>query len=570
MSDEEEEVWVVFNGEIYNFLEIREELQKKGYRFRGHSDTEVILYSFKEWGIDCLNRFRGMFALAIFDCRTGRLYLGRGRMGKKPLFYYSRDGHFAFASELKALMTYPFFRKEIDEQSLAEYLAFQYVPEPNCIFQNTFKLPPGHYLVMDGSGKIGVRKYWDFLDKRSCTSGSDHRGVNSTREGGGKESEEEVLLEFERLLTEAIRYRLISDVPLGAFLSGGIDSSTIVAIMQRISDAPVRTFTIGFEEKAYDEAPYAKAVAKHLGTDHHELCVKPKDIFELIPTLVDFYDEPFCDSSAIPTMLISRLARTKVTVVLSGDAGDELFCGYPRYQWLNKVSLVDIFPARLRKAIFGLTANLPFDRLQKISEGMQYESLLDVYRYAICVWKKPGLRSLLLRTPARRETGFERWFRLLSDENLLDRLMLIDMKTYLVDDILQKVDRASMAVSLEARVPLLDHHVVEFVLNLPLEYKWRRGEQKYLLKRLLYKYVPRKLFDRPKMGFGVPLTEWFRGELRYLLDVYLSRDRISRQGFFNPDTVSEYVQKHLSGRYNHYHRLWALIIFGMWWERYME
>lgn len=577
MPNQEKTIWVNYNGEIYNFQEIRKELVAKGYRFRSHSDTEVIVYAFQEWGIKCIERFIGMFAISIWDSRERKLYLARDRLGIKPLYYYCKDGNFAFASELKAIMEYPYFEKEIDPESLYYYLLFQYVPAPRAIFKNTYKLLPGHYLVISKDGSFEEHTYWDAVERFQLLSKTDHNI-----------DEEETLRGLEELLISSVRYRLISDVPLGMLLSGGIDSSLVAAIMQSINPEPIKTFTIGFRENEFDEAPYAREIAKHLGTDHHELYVTPKEAQTVIPKLPLFYDEPFADSSAIPTYLVSKLAREHVKVALSGDGGDELFGGYNRYEWMNKLARYDLIPYWLRQGVSWSLRLLPEGGIEwayqlakpflpeafqpirlkgkkeRIASLLKYRQLVELYPMVVGLWQQPELAELLGEEHDLSGLTLHDVYCTLDGENIVTRLMLADLKTYLVDDILTKVDRASMAVSLEDRVPILDHRIVEFTFGLPRRYKYK----KYLLKKLLAKYIPPKLYERPKHGFGVPFADWLRGDLRYLVEEYLNPKRLQREGFFNVNAVKRTTEEYMSGRRDHWHRLWALIAFEIWYEHY--
>ncbi len=555
MCNERGDIGIVFNGEIYNFQELREELQRKGHRFKGKSDTEVILHSYEQWGKECLQKFNGMFAFAIWDEKKRMFFIARDRVGIKPLYYYFKDGNFAFASELKSLLKYPLFEKELNKKSLYYYLLFQYVPTPYSIFENTWKLPPGHYLILREGKKIELKKYWDVLEKR--------RKIE-------KKSMQEYIEEWEELLKSSVKYRLISDVPLGAFLSGGTDSSLIVAFMTQLTDK-VETFTIGFDEKRYNEAPYAKRVATYLGTKHHELYFKEEEIFPLIRELSKYYDEPFADSSSLPTYLVSRLARENgVKVVLSGDGGDELFCGYNRYVWMNRTYNLLFLPTMIRKGFSPLVGKLPYLKLRRISQILQYKEPLQMYLSIIDMWSEKELEKLLGGNYSYEELQFFKVYEKIQHLPLLEKLPLLDFHTYLPEDILTKVDRASMAVSLEVRVPLLDYRVIEFVYSLPLDLRYRRGIRKYLLKKLLYKYLPAKLFRRPKQGFGIPLDEWLRGGVKPYLEEYLNTERIKREGMFNHQFVEELVKKHLSGRYNYQYPLWTLLQFQLWKEKYLH
>jgi len=576
MASENGQVRIVYNGEVYNFKEIRATLGEMGHRFRTDTDTEVILEAYREWGMGCLPRFVGMFAMALWDGRIETLFLARDRIGIKPLYYYWADGTFLFASELKALMAFDSFPKEIDPEAVPIFLHYQYIPAPRTVFQNTHKLLPGHYLIYDGTG-MKTRAYWRLPDAQKA----DFSG-----------NEAEAVDELDRILSEAVSCRLVSDVPLGALLSGGIDSSVVAALMQKASSGPVRTFSIGFREPGYDEAPWAAQVARHLGTDHTEFYVTPREALDLIPRLPDIYDEPFGDASAVPTSLVSRLARTQVTVALSGDGGDEQFAGYVRY-WSTQTMATAFqrLPNSMRKAIGRALKKLPAswverlympwrdrlpqqfrvtnfpDKWQKLVNLMDRVSVEDLYRMSICYWSKYDLKALCGQGPAT--TRFEATFAETKGWPILSRLMRVDQKTYLPDAMLTKVDRASMAFSLEVRVPLLDHRVLGFTSTIPGSLNYRNGKGKYLLRKLLARYVPETLFDRPKMGFGVPIDGWLRKELRELLLDYLSSERLKKEGLFHPGEVEKKIQEHLSFKAYHQYRLWALLMWEMWRERWL-
>jgi asparagine synthase (glutamine-hydrolysing) len=559
MTDEAGEIWVVFNGEVYNFQEIAEELRGQGHRFRSRADTEVILAAYRQWGLDCVQRFNGMFAIALWDRRVEKLHLIRDRLGVKPLYYYRKNGSFAFASELKALLAYPFFEKELDSQAMVEYLIFQYVPYPRAIFKNTWKLAPGHTLTVSADGGVEDRVYWSA------------NGAFETRVGAKEKSESELLEELEPLLLRSVRYRMISDVPLGAFLSGGIDSSLVVALMQKLSSKPVRTFSIGFADPEFDEAPYAKAVARHLGTEHRELYVGPREVRETLPRLPEFYDEPFADTSAIPTMLLSALARSEVTVSLSGDGGDELFGGYTRYQTMVRAQRFLRIPAGLR-ASGKILRRIPSCFLQGHSFWLrEHESTEDVYTDLMSTWDRESLRRLLGASEIDlSETVFHESFAAAKDRGAPEQAAFADLKTYLPECILTKLDRASMSVSLEAREPLLDCNLVAFALSLPFHWKIRNGSQKYILKRLLGRYLPQTLYERPKCGFNMPVSKWLRNDLRDLAETYLDGSRLNQQGLFDPVVVRRVLQKHLSGTDEHYPKLYALMNFQFWYENFFR
>ena len=495
-------LWITFNGEIYNFRELRQQLETAGHRFRSHTDTEVILAAYDEWGIDSVQRFAGMFAFAIWDEQKRRLWLVRDRVGKKPLYYSDAGGTLRFASELKALAADPQTPREVDADALRLYLRYGYVPSPFTIFSGIHKLPPAHQLLCE-DGRVTVERYWDPVQHAlEPTARADQAAAG----------------QLERILGTAVRQRMIADVPLGAFLSGGIDSSLVVALMQEQSTAPVRTFTIRFENPEYNEADHAAAVARHLGTEHHEHTCSDGDMLAVVDRLPAMYDEPFADSSAVPTYLVSRTAREMVTVALSGDGGDELFFGYPRYRHQRTAAAVLSLPRPLRRAAAMGAARMPTRRLRRIADVLRSDDTDHYARFAPG-WTAPEIERMTgappLVAPAYAD-ALRRAARLRIDS----RAPLLDFVSYLPDDILTKVDRASMAVSLEVRAPLLDHRVAEFALALPIALKRRGRAMKWLLRQLLYTRVPRELIDRPKMGFAVPLGDWLRGPLRERMDDY--------------------------------------------------
>jgi asparagine synthase (glutamine-hydrolysing) len=459
------------------------------------------------------------------------------------------------ASEMKALLAYPGFPRKVDRAALQYYLEFQYVPGPHAIYRGVEKVLPGHILEIGVDGAIADRTYWDLFD---------HWGKAEGRPRTEGEYEEEL----SALLDSSIRYRMISDVPLGAFLSGGIDSSLVVALMRKAASGPVKTFSIGFRESGYDESPHARAVAAHLGTDHHEKICTPREALALVRSIPGAYDEPFADSSAIPTMLVSEFTRQHVTVSLSGDGGDELFCGYPRYAWVRQGNVVRGIPGFLRRPLCSLLSRIPIHKVQRGAESVLYDDPAEMYFHTVGIFERRRLGEIVPRVVDDSLLPYFRTFRDPRGGGIVGRAMATDIKTYLVDDILTKVDRASMAYSLEARVPLLDHRIVEFAARLPMEHKVRGGETKHLLRKILYRHVPRERIDRPKMGFGIPVNRWLRNELRPLLGEYLDNARVRREGFLRPEGVDRVVREHLSGHRDHQYRLWALLVFSMWVERY--
>jgi asparagine synthase (glutamine-hydrolysing) len=552
MPNDDESLWITYNGEVYNFRQIRTELESAGFRFRSQTDTEVVLKAYEKWGVECLDRLVGMFAFGIWDARRRRLFLARDRLGKKPLYYGQYAGRLAFASELKALAADPDLPAEIDPDALALYLRYGYVPAPYSIFQPVRKLPPAHYALWE-SGRLTVRRYWDPV---SVALSEPYRGSDSDAEK-----------ELESLLTEAVRGRMISDVPLGAFLSGGIDSSLVVALMQEQSSRPVKTFTIRFDNPAYDEADHAAAVARHLKTEHHEESCSGRQMLEAIEAVPEIFDEPFADSSAVPTYLVSQITRRHVTVALSGDGGDELFFGYPRYAAFDKTRWLLAGPRIVRGATALAAGCVPRRRFQRAAAILRQRDP-DLYGRFVTYWQPAEVARLTgsdsVENPIYRETR-ER----VRPLPISERPPVLDLVTYLPEDILTKVDRASMAVSLETRNPLLDHRVAEFALRLPLRMKWRGGVTKWLLRRLLYRRVPRALVDRPKMGFGVPLADWFRGPLREAMENSLGRARLENLGL-DSAPAREVWKEFLEGRCYRTELLWSLLTLSSWaarWKR---
>ena len=566
---------IIFNGEVYNYAELRKDLPHQVWK--GHSDTEVMLAAFEQWGIESsIRRFIGMFAFVLWDRQEHNLYLVRDRLGIKPLYYGWLKGTFLFGSELKALRAHPHFEAQIDRGALALLMRHNYVPHPCSIYEGVKKLPPGMILRVDSP---------------ECTS--EPVAFWSAREIAEWGAQNPVAFcpqaatdRLEELLRDAVALRMLADVPLGAFLSGGVDSSTVVALMQSLSAKAIRTFSIGFKESGYNEAPYAAAVAKHLGTDHTELYLSPADAQAVIPELPYFYDEPFSDSSQIPTFLVSRLARQSVTVVLSGDGGDELFAGYPRYALAAKMeSSMRMIPGCVRSGAAGalrfLSAeswDLLFRRIAPVipkkllarRPGEQMERLANLlkagpsglaYLSILSHWNSP---SELVPGAVEHPTALTNPERQASLRDPVSRMMFLDLVSYLPDDILTKVDRASMAVSLEARVPILDHRVVEFAWKLPMSLRVREGKEKWLLRRLLYKFVPPQLIERPKMGFGIPVGAWLRDSLRDWAEELLDPTRLKQEGFFAPALVRRVWSEHISGVRNWQYHLWDVLMFQAW------
>jgi asparagine synthase (glutamine-hydrolysing) len=581
MLSADERYVIIFNGEIYNFNQLRIELARLGYAFRGHSDTEVMLASFCQWGIqEAVQRFNGMFAFALWDRREHRLSLVRDRLGIKPLYYGWAGNVFLFGSELKALKAHPAFHAGIDRDALALYLRYNYIPAPYTIYTDFRKLLPGTILTLMGNNRPDEYPepvaYWSARQVAEF-------GVAHPFEG----SDQDAIGELDALLRESIRERMIADVPLGAFLSGGIDSSAVVALMQAQSNRPIQTFTIGFHESGYDEAKHAKKVAHHLGTDHTEFYVTPQEAQAVIPRLPTLYDEPFSDSSQIPTFLVSGLARRHVTVSLSGDGGDELFGGYNRYSWVQKItSATGWMPGAFRNMGSAILRRIPpvawdsflsnqlipprwrvsepGEKIRKISEILSARSPEAIYLDLISHWKNP---SAVVRESAEYPTLVthrDAWAQL---PDFTSWMMYMDLVSYLPDDILVKLDRASMGVSLESRVPYLDdHRVVEFAWRLPLQMKIRRGQGKWLLRQVLYQYVPDWMVERPKKGFGIPIDAWLRGPLREWAEALLDEQRLIDEGFLNPTPIQQKWQEHLAGKHNWQYHLWDVLMFQSWLE----
>lgn len=579
---------LIFNGEIYNFSEIQREIEEKASpSWRGHSDTEVMLAAFEAWGVEvALSRFVGMFAFALWDRQDCCLYLCRDRLGEKPLYFGWAGNTLVFGSELKALRAHPSWQGEIDRDSLTLFFRHNFIPSPYSIYRDVRKLPPGACVAIT-LADVQMRRfpaskiYWSVLSAAQ-------EGLACPFTG----SDAEALAELEKRCLKAITLQKVADVPLGAFLSGGVDSSAVVALMQSTSTQPVRTFTIGFTEADYNEAEYASAVSKHLGTEHTELYVTPEEALAVIPKLPAIYDEPFSDSSQVPTFLVSQMARQDVTVSLSGDGGDELFGGYNRYflgsDLIRKTHWV---PYRVRKAVANgfmacspqmldkvlrplgrlvpqLNVSQPSDKAYKAMEVLALERDTDVYRRILSHWHDPASLVIGGREPpsildemiSHRNMGnsFEQW------------MMSTDLRMYLPDDILVKVDRAAMAVSLETRVPFLDHRLVEFSLSLPLHMKIRNGQGKWLLRQMLYKYVPESLIERPKMGFGVPIDSWLRGPLKEWAEALLGEDRLRREGLLNPEPIRQKWAEHIAFKRNWQYYLWDVLMFQAWLEAEMS
>jgi asparagine synthase (glutamine-hydrolysing) len=552
IRNEDGTIWIVFNGEIYNFRELRAELAEAGHRFYTSTDTEAIVHAYEQWGADAIARLRGMFGLAIWDGRSRTLLLARDRMGIKPLHYALAGGRLYFGSEIKSLLEAPDVPRDLDADALDHYLSFLYTPRDGSIFRSIAKLPPGHLLTWR-DGRVAVEQYFELPSEESYDG-----------------SEADAVRDLRSVLTDAVRSHMVSDVPLGAFLSGGIDSSLVVGLMAEASSEPVKTFSIGFDEPAFDELEHARRVARHFGTDHHEHVVKP-DGLAILDRLIGHFDEPFADSSAIPTWYVSEMAARHVTVVLSGDGGDELFGGYDRYLPHPRVLAFDRYsPPALRRVAAAAAARLPHGARGK--NFLRHVGRDDRGRYldAIRFFSADEKNDLLMPDVARTLRGPEpearlgHHFRRYADLPWASQMMRFDAETYLPEDVLTKVDRMSMAHSIESRVPLLDNDVVAFASRLPAAMKIKEGRRKHVLKEVAAAILPREILERPKQGFGVPLGMWFRGTLRELFADTLLAPRTLQRGYFNPQFVRRIVNEHLSGKRDHTLRLWQLVVFERW------
>jgi len=585
---------IVFNGEIYNHLELRQQLEavnQQPTEWRGHSDTETLLAGFSQWGVEgTLRRSVGMFAIALWDKDERNLYLARDRMGEKPLYYGWCNGAFIFGSELKALKQCPDFSNAVSRDALSLYLRHCYVPAPYTIYQDIYKLEPGCLLCISlpatakapldtpsascNYSGLEIYRYWSL-----------HEKVMDGQSSSSKD-EKESLASLESILKDSIQLQSVADVPLGAFLSGGVDSSLIVALMQSQTSRPVKTFTIGFEEAGYNEAGYAKAVAEHLKTEHTELYLSAHQAMDVIPLLPQMYDEPFADSSQIPTYLIAQMAKQNVTVALSGDAGDELFGGYNRYLWGPKIwKKISLLPYGVRQKVIhglvnlsgmfgadqqGINRLLPKhlqvvllgEKLEKLGHRLEFvKNIDDLYYSLVSEWRSPEDIVINGKEPGTLLTNKSEWPNLQAPEH---QMMYLDAMTYLPDDILCKVDRAAMSVSLETRMPMLDHRVIEEAWAMPLNMKIRNGQGKWALRQILYKYIPRELIERPKQGFSIPLGEWLWGPLRDWAENLLDPDRLQREGFFRHELIQKKWIEHLSRKRNWQNQLWTVLMFQAW------
>lgn len=571
MSNEDGTVWIIFNGEIYNFAELRGPLEARGHRFTTHSDTEAIVHAYEEYGERCVDHLRGMFAFAIWDAPRRRIFAARDRLGKKPFFYARTGDHFVFASELQGLLAHPGVARELDPIALDDYLTYGYVPPPRTIFRGVFKLPPAHTLSLDLAQNEHtptaphIKRYWQLRYEPKETL-SESEAVERLADG----------------LTEAVRLRMIADVPLGALLSGGIDSSVVVAVMSGLSTRPVKTFSIGFEEQAFNELPYARLVAERYKTEHHELVVRP-NAMEVLPTLVRHYGEPFADSSAVPSYYVAQMTRQHVTVALNGDGGDECFAGYERYLGTLLAEKYQRLPWLVRRGVIEPVASLipgSLPRRSRLRQAKRFleaasNSVADRYLSWVTYFSSKHKKNLYTEHFQRELAGHvaERWHRDMFDAatgDTLDRVLAVDVKSYLPHDLLVKMDIATMANSLEARSPFLDHKVMEFAARLPRNLKVRGRTLKYLLRKYAERLLPPAAMNRRKMGFGVPVGEWMRGEMRPLLEDTLLSKRAIQRGYFQPDAIRRFIGEHVEGRHDHSFRLWSLLWLELWRREFLD
>ena len=562
---------LIFNGEIYNYNEIREELIKLGHSFNTHSDTEVILHAWRQWGEASIKQWRGMFAIVLYDEKSNELIGIRDRAGVKPFNYFYKDETFLFGSEFKALMVHPAFTKEINTNAVASFLQYNYVPSPYSIFNDAFKLPAGHLLKLNLSDrKLVLQQYWnvyDYYNQPKLT-------ISLT----------DAIEETERILQESFQYRMVADVPVGVFLSGGYDSTCVTALLQKESTEKIKTFTIGSTDSKIDEAPFAKQIAAHLGTDHTEYYCSAKEALDIIPDLPYYYDEPFADPSAIPTMLVSRMAREKVTVALSADAGDEIFAGYNRYDYISRYGKkISRIPEPIRRISVGLMENISSDTIPYFRNQRNFHSRYDKLKNLLTdpspaellknltqVFNKKEISKLFKNPIETLQTAHSS--KELQEEfaDPLSYMMSVDYQTYMLDDILQKVDRATMSTSLEGREPFLDQNIIEWAAKLPSDYKYYKGEKKYILKQIVHKYLPAKMMERPKMGFGIPVEIWLFNELKPLVMDHLNAESLKVHGIFNENEVEKLCNEFFSGRKEKFLKIWHLLMFQQWYHKWFS
>lgn len=562
---------LIFNGEIYNYNEIRDELMRLGHSFQTHSDTEVILHSWRQWGVKAIDQWRGMFAIALFDEKNNQLVAIRDRAGVKPFNYFFKNGTFLFGSEFKALMAHPAFEKRINRDAVASFLQYGYVSSPHCIFTDTFKLPAGHLLELDLSTQVvAIKQYWNVYDyyNKPKLSISLPEAINET----------------EKILTESFQYRMVADVPVGVFLSGGYDSSCVTSLLQKNSTEKIKTFTIGTTDNKLDEAPFAKQIAAHLGTDHTEYYCTAKEALDIIPDLPYYYDEPFADSSAIPTILVSRLARKQVTVALSADAGDEVFAGYNRYDYISRYGdKLRAIPKPFRKMAAATmekisSENIPWfrnksnfhSRYDKLKNLLNDPSPSELLKNLSQVFTDKEIGSLLQKSILPLSTLHTSTELKQEYYDALSFMMAVDYQTYMADDILQKVDRATMSTSLEGREPFLDQKIIEWAAQLPSDYKYHGGQKKYILKQIVHKHIPKEMMERPKMGFGIPVDTWLSHELKDLVQENLGSAALKMHGLFNEEAVNKLCRDFFAGKREKYLKIWYLLMFQLWYKKWMS
>jgi asparagine synthase (glutamine-hydrolysing) len=564
-----EHLTIVFNGEMYNYQEVKDELISLGHVFQSTSDTEVILHAFAQWGKPCVRKFIGMFAFVIYDQLSNRITICRDRAGVKPFYYYWHNNLFLFASELKAFHQHPAFDKKLNHNAIGAFMQYGYIPTPHCIFENCHKLKPGYFLTFSLENKaFEEEKYWDVYDYYN----------KPKLKIGFSDAKQQT----ETLLSSAFNYRMVADVPVGMFLSGGYDSTCVTALLQKDSLQKIKTFTIGVGDKKLNEAPFAKEIANHLGTDHTEYYCTEKDALGLVSKLPFYFDEPFGDSSAIPTMLVSSMAREKVTVALSADAGDEIFAGYNRYDFVTKINQSKSIPAPLRqiaawgmgitsaKSIPVLSKNPLFaQRYEKIRALLKDPSTANLMRNVTSTFFEADLQLLFLHPPKRVASYFDNQ---LDDQfaDTLSQMMATDFQTYMLDDILQKVDRATMSASLEGREPFLDHRIIEWAAQLPIEFKYKNGVKKFILREIVHQYVPKAMMERPKMGFAIPLNHWLKFELKPIVLNELSIENITKQGIFAPSEIEKLVTDFYGGKDQNLLKVWYLLMFQLWHKEWMN
>lgn len=544
---------ITYNGEVYNYIEIRDELEKLGYSFKSNCDTEVILAAYVQWKDECFKRFNGMFAIAIYDSKDHKIILARDRMGKKPLYYYKKGKDFVFSSELKPIMNYPNFEKEVDEDVIGMFLCNKCIQAPYSIFKNTYKLEPGKYLVYDiNKNETHIRDYWNLVNIANSTQ----KSINNL---------DKAKRQLKELLIDSVEKRLAADVPVGTFLSGGIDSTLITALAQEVKDGNVDSYTIGFNDEERNEAPYAKDIAKHIGTNHHERYMSDEDILKMIDDLSNFYDEPFADSSQLPSMLVSKTASEDMTVVLSGDGGDELFCGYKMYD-LNKIAQMSDWMGMVQHTLpwnRALESKYP-NTLRAFINNRNWDYKTQLFIDVTIEEADRLLKHSCKNVKSDKEKDIK-------THNHQERRMILDMVNYMPDDILTKMDRASMKYSLEVRCPIIDYRIVEWSFKVDHNLKYHGMDKKYLLKQLTYDYVPKELLDRPKKGFGVPLRKWLRTVMRPEILRFSDKDKLIKQGIFDADAIEELINKQSKSDYIVYSNLlWGFYVFQMWYNTYIE